>query len=95
MDEKLIELAERIDTDVKDGFMTIGKAIAAPFAEGHSPAWLVGALTALENTVKIIRKRIDSFEGRDHYEAKAAEMIAKVSCVTESYSYRSEVEDDD
>lgn len=95
MDKKMIKIAKQINTDVEDGFMTMGKAIAAPLAEGHSAAWLVGALTAMENAAKIVRERIDSFEGRDHYEAKAAELIAKAACVAESYSYRSEVKGDD
>lgn len=95
MDEKLIKIAEQINTDVKDGFMTMGKVTAAPLAEGHSVAWIVGALVALENTVKILRARVKTYEGRDHYEAKAAEMHAKISCVTEGYAYMTEVEDDD
>lgn len=94
--KEIAELAEKIDADVKDGFMTIGNANSAPIAEkAHSAAWLVGALTALENTAKILRDHINKFDGADKCEAQAAEIIAKVSCVTEGYSYRSEVEIDD
>lgn len=95
MDEILMKRLKRVDADVKEGYLTMGNVIKEPLAEGRSVAWIVGACAVLENTAKLLRERIKTFDGIDRADAQAAEMFAKASCVTEAYSYKSEVEGDD